>query len=223
MPRTRRLIPTDLPMHIMSRSNNKQAIFNSDRDKSRYYTLLLDLKGENMVDILHYCIMSNHVHLLVMPSSETKLARFMKQVNLSYFNYFKMENDYCGHLWQGRFKSNIVNTDSYLLQCGKYIELNPVRAGITKSPQDYKFSSYNYYAAGTNDKLITANSSYLALSDSENRRKNKYIELPINKEEINTQRLIKQKFIGNKDFIQRLQETYNIKNIPRKRGRPFKN
>ena len=98
MPRIRRLIPTDLAMHIMSRSNNKQTIFNNDRDKLRYYSLLLNLKNENMVDILHYCIMSNHTHLLVMLNSQTKLARFMKQVNLSYFRYFKTLNDYCGHL-----------------------------------------------------------------------------------------------------------------------------
>jgi putative transposase len=222
MPRTKRLIPIDLPMHIMSRSNNKQAIFNNDSDKLCYYSLLLNLKNENMVDILHYCIMSNHTHLLIMPNSQTKLARFMKQVNLSYFNYFKTLNNYCGHLWQGRFKSNIIDTDSYLLQCGKYIEFNPVRAGIAASAKDYRFSSYNYYAVGTDDKLITPSPIYLALSESASQRKNKYIELMINKEEINTQRLIKQKFIGTVDFIQKLQETYDMKSMPLKRGRPFK-
>jgi len=222
MPRTRRLIPVDLPMHIMSRSNNKQPIFNCDSDKLRYYSLLLDLKNENRVDILHYCIMGNHVHLLVMPNSQTKLARFMKQVNLSYFIYFKAKHNYNGHLWQGRFKSNIVGTDSYLLQCGKYIEFNPVRAGIIKLPQDYKFSSYNYYATGLKDKLITPSPAYLALSEFDNERRSKYVEFVINKEEINTDCLIKQKFIGNKDFIKRLQEAFNISSLPRKRGRPFK-
>ncbi|MFA6358239.1 MAG: transposase [Candidatus Omnitrophota bacterium] len=222
MPRTKRLVPTDLPMHIMSRSNNKQVIFNSDTDKLRYYSLLLNLKNENMVDILHYCIMDNHTHLLIMPNSQTKLGRFMKQVNLSYSKYFKTLNDYSGHLWQGRFKSNIIDTDSYLLQCGKYIELNPIRAGIVRFPQDYKFSSYNYYAAGTNDKLITASPTYLALAESTSRRRDNYINFLINKNEINTQRLVKQKFIGNNNFIQKLQGVYNIRCVPLKRGRPFK-
>ncbi len=220
MPRTKRLIPIDLPMHIMSRSNNKQIIFNNDSDKLRYYSLLLNLKNENKVDILHYCIMDNHTHLIIMPNTQTKLARFMKQVNLSYSNYFQKQNNYCGHLWQGRFKSNIIDSDTYLLQCGKYIELNPVRAGIVCSPQDYKFSSYSYYAVGADDKLITPSPAYLNLSESPDKRRNIYIDFVVNKEIINTEKLNKQKFIGSNDFIQRLQKIYTTKVMPRKRGRP---
>ena len=220
MPQIKRLIPTDLPMHIMSRSNNRQIIFKNDSDKLRYYSLLLNLKSENKVDILHYSIMNNHTHLIVMPNIQTKLARFMKQVNLSYYNYFKKQNNCCGHLWQGRFKSNIIDTDTYLLQCGKYIELNPVRAEIVNTPQDYKFSSYSYYAAGADDKLITPSSAYLNLSEFPNERKNIYIEFVLNKEIVSTEILQKQRFIGSNDFIQRLQEIYAIKVIPHKRGRP---
>jgi len=210
----------DLPMHIMSRSNNKQIIFNNDSDKLRYYSLLLNLKNQNKVDILHYCIMNNHTHLIVMPNSQSKLARFMKQVNLSYFNYYKIKNNYCGHLWQGRFKSNIIDNDIYLLQCGKYIELNPVRAGIISSPQNYKFSSYNYYAIGAKDKLITPSPVYLDLSESPDKRKNIYIEFMINTEWIATEKLDKQRFIGSNDFIQRLQKVYTTKAVPLRRGRP---
>jgi len=220
MPRIRRLIPTNLPMHIMSRGNNKQVVFNNDSDKLRYYSLLSDFKGENYVDILHYCIMVNHVHLLVMPNERTTLGRFMKQVNLSYFCYFREMNDFCGHLWQGRFKSNIIDSESYLLQCGKYIELNPVRAGIVQHPQDYRFSSYNHYAVGTNDKLITANPAYLGLSESIYKRRNKYVEFAINEE---MSGLLKQKFIGSQDFVQNLEETYDTNSAPRKSGRPIKN
>ena len=197
MPRTKRLIPIDLPMHIMSRSNNKQNIFNNDNDKLRYYSLLLNLKNQNKVDILHYCIMNNHTHLIVMLNNQTKLSRFMKQVNLSYFNYYRIHNNYSGHLWQGRFKSSIIDNDRYLLQCGKYIELNPVRAGVVCFPQDYKFSSYGYYATGANDRLITASPAYLNLSEFPDKRKNIYIEFTVNKDEI-----------------------YTTKVIPRKRGRP---
>jgi len=197
MPRTKRLIPIDLPMHIMSRSNNKQNIFNNDNDKLRYYSLLLNLKNQNKVDILHYCIMNNHTHLIVMLNNQTKLSRFMKQVNLSYFNYYRIQNNYSGHLWQGRFKSIIIDNDRYLLQCGKYIELNPVRAGTVCSPQDYKFSSYGYYATGANDRLITASPAYLNLSEFPDKRMNIYIEFTVNKDEI-----------------------YTTKVMPRKQGRP---
>ena len=81
----------------------------------------------------------------------------MKQVNFSYFHYFKRQNKYSGHLWQGRFKNSIIENDSYLLQCGKYIELNPVRAAIVNRPEDYPYSSYKYYAYGKEDKLLTEN------------------------------------------------------------------
>lgn len=123
MPRIRRLIPLNAAMHLMCRGNNKQNIFLKDKDKLYYHSLLSKFKEENKVIIFHYCFMNNHIHLIVWLNAHTTLSRFMKQVNLSYFKYFRKSYDYCGHLWQDRFKSNIINTDSYLLQCGKYIEL----------------------------------------------------------------------------------------------------
>jgi len=221
MPRTRRLIPVDLPMHIMCRGNNKQAIFRSDSDKLYYYDLLLDFKDENKVDIMHYCIMVNHIHLLILPNANDMLARFMKQVNLSYFCYFKAKYEFCGHLWQGRFKSSIIDSNSYLMQCGKYIELNPVRAGIVQNPQDYKFSSYRYYALGAKDKLITANPAYLNLGDSLTECRDKYVKFTVNKE-VNS-KLLSQKFIGSVNFVRNLEKIYNTNSIPRKAGRPIKN
>lgn len=141
MPRVRRFIPVDSALHIMCRGNNKQNIFNNDSDKLYYWRLLDGLKDENKINIFHYCIMNNHVHLIVWVSCASKLSKFMKQVNLSYFNYYKKLYGYWGHIWQGRYKSNIIETDSYLLHCGKYIELNPVRAGIVTQPCEYAFSS----------------------------------------------------------------------------------
>jgi putative transposase len=97
----------------------------------------------------------------------------MKQLGLSYFHYYKKTYGYDGHLWQGRYKSNIIDTDSYLLQCGKYLELNPVRAGIVGLPEEYFFSSYKSYTEGVQDKLITLNPVYVGLGDNEETRRRK--------------------------------------------------
>jgi len=146
----------------------------------------------------------------------------MKQVNLSYFNYFKKTYGYSGHLWQGRFKSNIIDTDIYLLHCGKYIELNPVRAGVVQMPEEYRFSSYSHYAKGSYDAIITDTPAYLALSNSEEERRKHYLEFVIDSGVINSERLIKHLFIGSESFRIKLQEYYGMRNEGFKRGRPRK-
>ena len=163
MPRSNRILPTDLPMHIMARGNNKLAILTNDNDKKEYYYLLHKLKLDNLINILHYCFMDNHIHLIVWLNKNSNLPRFMKQTNLSYYHYYRKEYGYCGHLWQSKYKSVIVQTDRQALACGKYIELNPVRAGIVQSPEQYEFSSYKYYAFGQPDALITPNPAFLGL------------------------------------------------------------
>jgi putative transposase len=149
----------------MCRGNNKQLIFRSAEDKLKYYSLLFELKDENGIDILHYCLMDNHLHLIVWIREESKLARFMLQVNLAYFHYFKRTYGYDGHFWQNRYRSNLIEKDSYLLQRGKYIELNPVRAQMVAIPDEYRFSSYPHYANGKKDNIIAKSPAYLALSE----------------------------------------------------------
>ncbi len=222
MPRSKRLIPPDAALHIMCRGNNKQNIFHDNSDKLRYYSLIHEFKDENTVRILHYCLMDNHIHLIALLDAQSKLSKCMKQINLSYWNYYQKKYGYSGHLWQDRFKSNIIEADAHLLQCGKYIELNPVRANMADFPQGYAFTSYQYYAYGRQDALITPNPAYLALSDSETKRRKQYIEFVINQDMINSERLIKQAFIGSEYFVKKLQEYYAIRNEKRKRGRPRK-
>lgn len=222
MPRSRRLIPVDSALHITARGNNRQNIFNQDEDKSYYRYLLKNLKDENNISIFHYCIMTNHIHLIVWVKPESTLSRFIKQLNLSYFVYFKRTYSYCGHLWQGRFKSNIIDTDSYLLQCGKYIELNPVRAQIVDLPGPYSFSSYRFYAYGTPDPLVTASPAYLALSSQPEERRKSYIKFVVDSSIINADTFTRLQFIGSEFFTQRLHDYYGIRNENRKRGRPKK-
>ncbi len=144
MARCARLISYDLPMHIMIRGNNKQIIFTNNEEKS-YFLYLVHLKKKLCgVHIYHYCLMNNHIHLIVRLEPQANLSRFIKQVLLAYYSLFKNKHEYAGHLFQGRFKNIIIETQAYLIQCGKYIELNPVRAGIVIYPSDYAFSSYRF-------------------------------------------------------------------------------
>lgn len=220
MTKTIRVIPVDAAMHLVNRGNNRLFLFNNDTDKLRYYALLLKLKQENNISIFHYCLMNNHPHLIAWLNNQSRLSKFMKQLSLSYYSYYKKTYGYTGHLWQGRFKSNIVDTDAYLLMCGKYIELNPVRAGIVSQPQDYLFSSYKFYAYGKPDSLLTPSPAYLALAVSAETRKEQYIKFVVDGSIINTQKLRRQHFIGNKSFVQKSEQLYGIKNESFKPGRP---
>ena len=123
MPRTRRIVYRGAALHVICRGNNMQNVFRGDSDKLKYYTLLRDLKEANDVEVFHYCLMDNHIHLVISVQEDIGLSKFMKRVNLSYFYYYKKLYGYAGHFWQGRFISNVIEMDSYMLQCGKYIEL----------------------------------------------------------------------------------------------------
>ena len=164
--------------------------------------------------------MSSHIHLIVHVNEESSLSKYMKQVNLKYFHYFKRKNTYVGHLWQDRFKGCIIDEDSYLLQCGKYIELNPVRARIVERPDDYKYSSYSYYGMGLEDKLIREDPLYLSLSKTSKGRQAIYTDFVFS-EDIK-KRLGMEKFIGSEHFIRIQEATFGIKNTRNKRGRPMK-
>ncbi|MCF7917042.1 MAG: transposase [Candidatus Omnitrophica bacterium] len=182
MPRKPRKVPPEGYLHITSRGNNRKRIFSSKQNKKIYYIYLQKLKKEENINICHYCIMDNHVHLLVKVKEKSNLSKFIKRINLKYTSYYRSKYDYCGHLWQGRFHSTIIDNESYLLQCGKYIELNPIRARIVSSPEKYQFSSYSYYGFGQTDPLITPNPLYEDLSEKYKKRQQLYKNWILEKE-----------------------------------------
>lgn len=217
MPRTRRIIPESGPLHIMCRGNNKNRILRSSYDKRSYLELLSRYKSDRRIIINHYCIMDNHVHLIVWIDKNSDLPKYMKQVNLSYFHVIRKKYDYCGHLWQGRFKSSIIDSESYLLQCGKYIELNPVRAGLAKAPDQYMFSSYRYYSDGITDSLLRPSPLYLELAPSATERMILYRKLVV---EHDLRHKLRSKFIGDSEYASKMQNRHSVSNVPRPVGRP---
>jgi putative transposase len=183
MSRTARIIPPQGYLHVISRGNNRQRLFRCRQDYKIYCLHLKKLKAEESIKIHHYCLMPNHVHLLVGIGPTSNLPRFMKRVGLKYFYYYRQRRDYSGHLLQGRFKSKIIDDERYFLQCGKYIELNPVRAQIVSSPADYHYSSYKYYALGQKDGIVDADFVYLALHEDAARRRAAYSNMLIDERE----------------------------------------
>lgn len=165
--------------HIMTRGNNRNTVFRHESDYLKYLELVRQLKQEHPFDLYHYCLMSNHIHLLVKTNNRDDFATFMKRINLMYFYYYKRQYGWIGHFWQDRYKSQPVGKDDYFIQCGKYIELNPVRAGTVQNPEDYLFSSSKYYSLGKKDGLITEDMFYSELGKTPEERQHKYQKMMI--------------------------------------------
>ncbi len=184
MARQPRLIPPQGFLHVICRGNNRRKLFFHPRDFRIYERELIKLKHQEQIKILHYCLMPNHIHLLVGVRETSDLSRFMKRLNLKYFFYYRKKHIYTGHLWQDRFKSKIIEEESYLIQCGKYIELNPVRAGIVHSPEEYIYSSYLHYIRGTKDDIVDSSPLYSDLGNTVEKRQAAYRNIMIKEAEM---------------------------------------
>lgn len=141
MPRIARLLALNYPHHITQRGNNKEPVFIDDEDKKVYLNILKKYSDQWKFDIWAYCLMSNHVHILVVPREEESLAKGIGATNLVYTQYFNHRYNRNGRLWQNRFFSTIIEEETYLWAVARYIEKNPVRANIVKKAEDYPWSS----------------------------------------------------------------------------------
>jgi len=148
MPRLPRISPPEIPIHIIQRGNNRQACFVADEDYWAYVEWLKEYSTKCRVDIHAWGMMTNHVHLLCTPHSERGVSKMMQSVGRRYVQYFNREYRRSGTLWEGRFKSCLVQSDKYLLKLYRYIELNPVRADMVKDPGEYRCSSYQINGLG---------------------------------------------------------------------------
>lgn len=156
MPRQARqhVIGENIIYHIVSRGNNKQKIFRSSRDHKRFLAFLENVKRMFPFYLYSYCLMPNHYHLEI-ESLATPISVIMHRLNFLYAMYFKHQYDYSGHLFQDRFYSSLINKESYFWTAARYIEINPVRAGLVEKPEDYKWSSYSvYFQKNYEGKLI---------------------------------------------------------------------
>ena len=179
MPRQPRFLPPENYYHIMNRGNNHMQIFTCNDDYQFYLEKLAELKLEHPFDLYHYCLMGTHLHLLVKINKDSDFSNFSKRLNLKYSSYFERNYGFVGHFWQGRFKSQLISNDPYFIQCGKYIELNPVEAGIVENPEDYPWSSHRHYSSGEVNNLITENIFYNDLGKDSKERQSNYKKLVV--------------------------------------------
>jgi len=164
VPRQPRYRIPGLPQHVVQRGNDRQTTFFSPDDYRRYRKYLEAAALEHGCAIHAYVFMTNHVHLLVTPDSEDSLPKLVQAVGRRYVRYVNDTHGRTGTLWEGRYKACLVATDAYLLACYRYIELNPVRAGMTQDPARYRHSSYGCNALGRADALVTPHNTYLSLA-----------------------------------------------------------
>ena len=163
-----------VPLHVVQRGVNRQACFLDGQDKQRYLDYLRSCLVLAPCHLHAYVLMSNHVHLLLSTQSTISLSSLMKMLNQRYGQYFNWRYGRTGSLWEGRYKSCLVQGERYLLICQRYIELNPVRGGIVALPGQYCWSSYRSNAQGVNDDLLSPHSLYLTLGRDASERQEKY-------------------------------------------------
>lgn len=152
-----------VPMHLIQRGNNRQATFFADEDYRNYLHWLTEGAEWFACRIHAWVLMTNHVHLLVSADEPDAVAKLMKSVGQRYTQYVNRVYGRTGSLWEGRFRSCLTDSDVYVLTCMRYIELNPVRAGMVEHPADYRWSSYRVNAEGKASVLVSPHAAYVAL------------------------------------------------------------
>ncbi len=177
MPRKPRFFLPGMPVHAIQRGNNRQAVF-FDGEDYRAYLGWLKLAAEKYVCHIHaFVLMTNHVHLLVTPSQPDSLSRLFQYVGRHYVAYVNHAYGRTGTLWEGRYKASLIEEERYLLTCYRYIEMNPVRAGMVNSPEQYDWSSYRFNALGEVNPLIVPHPLYQHLDSTDDKRQSAYCSL----------------------------------------------
>ena len=212
MRRPLRYCPAGIPVHIIQRGVNRCRCFLDDDDMAAYIRILADGATNHDVDVHAWVLMPNHVHLLVTPSGDGCASLMMQHLGRNYVRLYNRRHSRTGTLWEGRFRSSLIQSDRYLLACQRYIELNPVRAGIVTSPAEYHWSSYHSNALGMSSGLIKPHETYLSLGEDPSRRQAVYRDLfdeALSKELVDSIRVATNKglVIGNEEFKRLVEES----------------
>lgn len=177
MPRRPRNITPGVPAHIIQRGNNRHPCFYADEDYVYYLQWLQEYSRQSGCALHAYVLMTNHVHLLLTPKQADSVSLLMKQLGQRYVQYVNRTYQRSGTLWEGRFRSCLTQEETYLLTCQRYIEMNPVRAGMVKTPDEYRWSSFRANALGEPHPTLTPHPIYQSLGTTEGNRQQAYREL----------------------------------------------
>ena len=228
MPRPLRIHLPDLIYHVLNRGNNRQVIFAEESDYQHYLDILKKYKEKFNFKIFAYCLMTNHIHLLIKTSANGTISEIMKAITIAHTRHYHHKYNASGHIWQGRFKSPIVSDDEYLLTLMRYIEQNPFRAGIINQPEKYPFSSYKANIKIEKDSIVDKeeNPAYLGLSNTTEERIKRYKEFILKPLEDSKLELVRKSLSGfshfaSEKFQTQINELLALKQ-KRQRGRPKK-
>jgi putative transposase len=177
MARQRRFILPGQPLHVIQRGNNRDILFAANQDYRFYLEKLAEACKRFSCEVHAYVLMTNHVHLLMTPREAEGIGQVMQSLGRCYVQYFNYSYRRTGTLWEGRYRATLIDAETYLLTCYRYIELNPVRAGMVEQPADYPWSSYGYNALGKANQLISPHALYRELGRSEDDRRKSYRSL----------------------------------------------
>ncbi len=227
MARLARISPLGIAQHVIQRGNNRQVCFVCEQDFASYAAWLTDYAAEFRVQVHGWVFMTNHVHLLVTPLAENGVSKMMQALGRRYVRYFNRQYRRSGTLWEGRFKSSLVASEGYLLACQRYIELNPVRAGMVSDPAEYPWSSYKCHAFGVTSALHSPHEQYLRLACGQSNRLSLYRDLfrvAVEGSLLDDIRSAVNKglALGNERFKQEIEVLYGRRLKPAKMGRPRK-
>jgi putative transposase len=226
MARQARLTVPGYPHHVIQRGNDRQLIFRDDVDRQRLWDLLLEHTQGLKVAVHSYVFMDNHFHLLLTPETDDGLPQLMQAVGRSYVRYFNIRHGRSGTLWEGRYRSSLIETESYLLSCMAYIELNPVRAGMVAEALQHPWSSCRHLIGQRSDKLVSPHALYWGLGNTPFAREAAYAQLvqsgvSVQQQTDLTRSVLTGWALGSASFLQSLEQATERRLRPGKAGRPF--
>lgn len=228
MPRRTRFDLADVPQHIIQRGNSRNTTFFTEDDYRFYADRLHDAARKYDCSIYAYVLMPNHVHLLASARRSYGLSLMMQYVGRYFVRHINRLYRRSGTLWEGRFRASPVDADTYFLRCCRYIECNPVRAGIVRAPENYPWSSYPCHAYGAPDQLVTTHEQYDRLGRTPERRQQAYLELFRSELGVDDLAEIRNTVnggwpLGSNRFKDEIESRLNCEVRPPKRGRPAGN
>ena len=227
MPRRPRIHFDRVPLHIVQRGHNRAPCFFAEKDYRTYLHWLGEALRETACALHAYVLMTNHVHLLLTPERAPAVPKLLISLGRRYVQYINRTYRRTGTLWDSRYKSSIVETETYLLSCYRYIELNPVRAGMVDGPGQYRWSSYRVNALGRCDGLVTPHTRYLALGKTQPEQNAAYRTLfraQLDRAAIDDIRLAvnQNQPLGSSRFYAAIADATGRLRAPKPRGRPRK-
>lgn len=226
MPRTGRIVLAGYPHHVVHRGHNRGAVFLTESDRISYLETLREFRAALDLQVYGYCLMTNHVHLIINPGADcSAIGRLMKRLAGRHTRRINRLTNRTGTAWEGRFKCSLIDTNSYLLACSRYVDLNPVRASLVSRPEEYSWSSFRALAGLADPSWLDASPCYLALGESREDRQMRYrefVERGIEASELGFLRnaVRRNQLTGSDDFVCEMANRVSRRISTRAPGRP---